>query len=131
MAETRKATKKPVRLNMTGDEFKRLIEQRDPNHEVDTLQELMAMFEGIDDGETIAQYVHRVAVTPETMPEDSVGTEQIKNEAVMLQDLNPEVKDKMLNNLTDEDMEKWFDDDPTNDDPEEETPDSTQTETGE
>ena len=101
MAETRKATKKPVRLNMTGDEFKRLIEQRDPNHEVDTLQELMAMFEGIDDGETIAQYVHRVAVTPETMPEDSVGEAQLKNGGITFEKLAEDVQ-RLLNPELDE-----------------------------
>jgi len=80
-----------VMMNMTGEEFKRLIEQQDPNGIVDTLQEVLAMFDGIDDGETIADYVRRVAVTPDSMPENSVGTEQLKPGAVMLDDISEEV----------------------------------------
>lgn len=119
----------PVIMNMTGDEFKRLIEQRDPNAVVDTLHEVLAMFEGISDGETIADYLRRLVAD---LPAESVGTEQIKDDAVMFRDLNEEVRDKMLNSLTDEDMEKWFDDDPTNDDPDEDdTSENHQTETGE
>lgn len=88
---------------MTGEEFKRLIERRDPNDVVDTLQEVLAMFEGIGDGETIAEYIRRVAVTPESMPEDCIGTEQIKNNAVMLEDLNEEVRQKLTDTYDEED----------------------------
>ena len=49
----------PVRLNMTGEEFKKLLERKDPNNVVDTLNEVLAMFEGISDNETIAEYVQR------------------------------------------------------------------------
>ena len=58
---------------------------------------------------------------------NSVGTEEIKDESVQMEDLSPEVRkglDELDNiSLTDEDIEKWFDDDPNNDDPEE-TPDT-------
>ena len=42
-----------VRLNMTGDEFKTLIEGTSPNGEIDTLPEVMAAAQGISDDETI------------------------------------------------------------------------------
>ena len=104
---TKEGQKASVRLDMTGNEFKRLIEQKDPNDSVDTLQEVLAMFEGIGDGETIAEYVRRVAVTADTMPENSVGTEQIKEDSIMMDDLNSEVRDNMLtpsDRVTEEDL---------------------------
>lgn len=67
-----------VKLQMTGDEFKQLIEGENPNGTIDTLPEIKRAMEGQSDD----------------------GTPQ-------------------LGNLTDEDMERWFDDDPDNDDPEE------------
>ena len=95
--------KPSVRLDMTGDEFKRLIEYKDPNDVVDTLQEIMHMFDGIGDGETIVDYIRRVAVTPDNMPYNSVGTEQIKENSVMMDDLNEEVRKKMTSNYYDDD----------------------------
>lgn len=65
--------KQPVTLDMTGEEFKRLIEQRDPNNVVDTLQEIKAMFAGISDSETIADYVRRVAMTADGVKEEDIG----------------------------------------------------------
>lgn len=50
-----------VRLNMTGEEFKKLIEQKNPDGIVDTLQEVFALFEGIGDDETLVEYVQRTA----------------------------------------------------------------------
>ena len=89
--KAKEGQKPSVCLDMTGDEFKRLIEYKDPNDVVDTLQEVLAMFEGIGDGETIAEYIRRVAVTPESMPLDCVGTEQLKPGAVHLDDLSESV----------------------------------------
>lgn len=42
-----------VRLNMTGDEFKQLIEGENPNGEIDTIPEMMQAAQGISDDETI------------------------------------------------------------------------------
>ena len=43
-----------VRLNMTGDEFKQLIEGENPNGEIDTIPEQMRAMQGIsDDGKTV------------------------------------------------------------------------------
>ena len=44
-------------------------------------------------------------VTVDVVPPDSVGTEQIKNETVELQDLTPEAREAMENNFaTDDDV---------------------------
>lgn len=42
-----------VRLDMTGDEFKQLIEGENPNGEIDTIPEMMQAAQGISDDETI------------------------------------------------------------------------------
>ena len=42
-----------IKMQMTGEEFLRLIEGRDPNGEVNTIPEMMAAMEGISDDETI------------------------------------------------------------------------------
>lgn len=87
---------KSVRLSMTGEEFKQLIERRNEDGIVNTLQEVMAMFEGIGDNETIVDYVRRVAVTDDAMPEDSIGREQMKNGAVSMDKLADDVKQQMV-----------------------------------
>lgn len=94
MAQIQK--KKPVTLNMTGEEFKQLIERRNDDGIVNTLQEVMAMFEGIGDNETIADYVRRVAVTADAMPEGSIGQEQMKDGAVSMDKLADDVKQQMV-----------------------------------
>lgn len=42
-----------ITLNMTGDEFKQLIEGRSPNGEVDTIPEMVDVMKGINDDSTI------------------------------------------------------------------------------
>lgn len=44
-----------VRLNMTGDEFKQLIEGENPNGEIDTIPEALHAMEGFSDDKTIRQ----------------------------------------------------------------------------
>lgn len=51
---------KSVIMNMTGDEFKKLIEQKDPNHLIDTIPEILDFLRGIEDGETLEDYIKRV-----------------------------------------------------------------------
>ena len=52
------AKKEPTRLNMTGEEFKKLIEQHNPDGKIDTLPEMMdAMKDMRDNGETIDDVV--------------------------------------------------------------------------
>ena len=66
-----------VRLNMTGDEFKQLIEGENPNGEIDTIPEQMRAMQGIsDDGKTVKDEI--VAQIDETevervSPEDLAG----------------------------------------------------------
>ena len=64
------AKREPTRLSMTGEEFKRLIEQPNPDGVIDTLPEMMRAMQGIsDDGETIDDKVQQAM-------DSRVGTEQ-------------------------------------------------------
>lgn len=47
----------PVKLNMTGDEFKQLVEGFDPNSEVNTIPELIHAMQGISDETTVKQEI--------------------------------------------------------------------------
>lgn len=51
---------KSVIMQMTGDEFKKLVEQKDPNHLIDTIPEILDFLRGIEDGETLEDYIKRV-----------------------------------------------------------------------
>lgn len=73
MANNTTATKKPVRLDMTGEDFKKLIEQKDSNGVVDTLKEVLAMFDGIGDNETIAEYIKRTTISTTDLHEEEIG----------------------------------------------------------
>ena len=42
----------------------------------------------------------------------SVGTDEIMDGSILNEDLSDEVKDKILGDLTDEEMEDWFEDEP-------------------
>ena len=46
-----------VRLNMTGDGFKQLVEGLDPNSEVNTIPEVMRVMQGISDETTVKQEI--------------------------------------------------------------------------
>lgn len=46
-----------VKLNMTGDEFKKLIEGNDPNGSINTIPELLHAMDGIDDTTTVKQEI--------------------------------------------------------------------------
>ena len=46
-----------VRLSMTGDEFLKLIEGRDPNNEINTIPELMDAMQGISDDTTVKEEI--------------------------------------------------------------------------
>ena len=47
-------------MEMTGDEFKKLVEQRDPNELIDTIPEILDFLSGIRQGETLEQYIKRI-----------------------------------------------------------------------
>lgn len=46
-----------VRLSMTGDEFLKLIEGREPNSEINTIPELMDAMQGISDDTTVKEEI--------------------------------------------------------------------------
>lgn len=46
-----------VKMQMTGEEFLKMWEQRDPNSEVNTIPEMMDVMRGISDDETIPQKI--------------------------------------------------------------------------
>lgn len=50
-------TMAPVKLNMTGEEFKRLIEGEIPDGKIDTIPEMVRAMTGIDDDTTIKEDV--------------------------------------------------------------------------
>ena len=51
---------KVILQTMTGDEFKKYIEQRNPNGEIDTLPEVLKALKGLRDDETIKDYLDRM-----------------------------------------------------------------------
>lgn len=65
--------RKSVIMQMTGDEFKKLVEQRDPDHIIDTIPEILDFLHGIEDGETLEQYIKRVIRSIITITEDESG----------------------------------------------------------
>lgn len=54
---------KRVIMNMTGDEFKKLVEQKDPNELINTIPEILEFLSGIKDNETLEQYIKRIVAT--------------------------------------------------------------------
>ena len=46
-----------VIMDMTGAEFKRLVEQYDPNGKIDTLPEIIKSLRGLDDKEPLENYL--------------------------------------------------------------------------
>lgn len=48
-----------VKMNMTGEEFLKMWEQREPNSEVNTIPEMMDVMRGISDNETIPQKIQQ------------------------------------------------------------------------
>ena len=54
---TRGEDDRKIRLNMTGEEFKMLVEGRNPNGKTDTLQEMLDAAEGISDDKTINEEI--------------------------------------------------------------------------
>lgn len=47
-------------------------------------------------------------VTIDVVPENSVGTDQIENGAIKLEDLNDEIRDGLITNITEDDIENIF-----------------------
>lgn len=54
------ADRKAVVMNMTGDEFRQLVEGKDPNQVIETIPEILDFLHGIEDGETLEDYIKRI-----------------------------------------------------------------------
>lgn len=73
MANKKVSTAKPVRLDMTGKEFKTLIEQVTQNGKVDTLPELFELLGSLPDDMTLEEYIRKQAIdAAEEVSEDVV-----------------------------------------------------------
>ena len=73
MANKKVSTAKPVRLDMTGKEFKTLIEQVTQNGKVDTLPELFELLGSLPDDMTLEEYIRKQALeAAEDVSEDVV-----------------------------------------------------------
>lgn len=69
----------PTRLDtLTGEQFKQLIEQFDPDGKIDTVPELIAALDGIPEGMTVAEYVREHGGG--TPAPGSVGMEELSGE---------------------------------------------------
>jgi len=55
---------------MTGSEFKKYIEQKNPNGQIDTLPEVLKALEGMRDDETVKEYIERMTYEAHLSPED-------------------------------------------------------------
>jgi hypothetical protein len=84
-----KQYKNPVILNMTGDEFKRIIENQDKDDQVASLLELLNLFRGIGDDGTLPQYIQRVA--EETKAQNAIYEEEA--EKLYINGAKPEPKE--------------------------------------
>lgn len=88
---------KKVQLDkLTGEEVKHLLEQNSSTGVIETLPDVIAFFQGIGTDETIEEYIKRIVGTLDVVPPNSVGTEQIVDDSVKMEDLNSEVKDEMV-----------------------------------
>jgi len=57
---SRSSTDGKVRMQMTGEEFLKLIEGRDPNSEINTIPELMDAMQGISDDTTVIDEIEDI-----------------------------------------------------------------------
>ena len=68
---------KVILQTMTGDEFKKYIEQRNPNGEIDTLPEVLKALKGLRDDETIKDYLDRMVYEAHLPQEEREMIEQL------------------------------------------------------
>lgn len=68
---------KVILQTMTGDEFKKYIEQRNPNGEIDTLPEVLKALKGLRDDETIKDYLDRMSYEAHLPQEEREMIEQL------------------------------------------------------
>lgn len=88
---------KKVQLDtLSGDEVKALLEQIVEDQRIDTIPELFAFLSGVPEGVSLAEYIRSIAGDASQPADNSVGTEQLKDDSVMMDDLNHTVKEAMI-----------------------------------
>ena len=65
--------RKSVILEMNGDDFKKLVEQREPNELINTIPEILDFLRGIRDDETLEQYIKRIVASIFTIEQTAEG----------------------------------------------------------
>ena len=99
---------KKVQLDqLTGDMVKALLEQITGDGKINTIPELIEFLNEVPEGMNLREYIESIAGSATQVPDNSVGSAQIKNKSIMLDDLNEEVTDK-LTNVYDENTERLF-----------------------
>ena len=88
---------KKVQLDtLTGDELKVLLEQISQDGKINTIPELISFLSEVPQGTTLKQYIESIAGSGSVPADNSVGTEQLKDESVEMNDLSRNVKDSMI-----------------------------------
>ena len=89
--------RKVVQLDtLTGDELKKLLEQISQDGKINTFPELVSFLDEVPQGMSLKQYIESIAGGGSQPAYDSVGTEQIKDESIEMEDLSKDVKDTMM-----------------------------------
>lgn len=104
--------KKAVQLDtLTGDEFKALLEQVSQDGKINTIPELIDFLSEVPQGMSLKEYIESIAGGGGSTPApDSVGSEQIKDDSIEMEDLSKGVKDSMLtdgNRVTQEELDNF------------------------
>ena len=102
--------KKVTLDQLDGKEVKALLEQITDDGKINTVPELFRFLDEVPDGMSLRDYIISVAGSPDELPDNSVGTRQIENEGVMMEDLNSEIKDTMMtgeDRVTQEELEQF------------------------
>lgn len=75
---------------MTGEEFKKYIEQRNENGRIDTLPEALRALEGIRDDETIKEYIERMTYEAHLPQEEREMIERLLDEMENFEEVSEE-----------------------------------------
>lgn len=102
--------KKVTLDQLTGTEVKTLLEQITDDQKINTVPELFRFLEEVPDGMSLREYIISIAGSPDELPDNSVGTRQIEDDSVMMDDLNSSVKDTMMtaeDRVTEEELQQF------------------------
>ena len=81
-------TAKPVRLDMTGKEFKTLIEQVTQDGKVNTLPELFELLGSLPDDMTLEDYIRKQAVDAAAEVSEDAVKEVLEEETASDEDID-------------------------------------------